>query len=213
MVLFTLSSLVALSFSHVLAVMSPGPSIIAVTRYFIRYGAPSVFIFNIGIALGEGVLCALVLLGLSDVLLGYSWVYVFFHVFAGGYLVWIALGMIRSQPMNSDVGGDNNIVLPSQQHTLRQGFLIGSSNPKSMLFDAALLINFIPPSMRIEEKFVVWCWLVFLTFMTLTVLCLLFKRYRARLLDSLCTIERICGVVLVGLGMHLFHEAYTHLFH
>ena len=141
----------------ILAILSPGPSFVGVTRYFLHYGFKKTLAFNAGIALGEGVLSALVLLGLSTFILENLYFNYGFHFISGFYLIYIGYQMIQAKSIEIDSEQVDNT---KKTHAFLSGFLIGSTNPKSLIFDAALLSIFISIDTTIFQKTTLWIWMV-----------------------------------------------------
>jgi threonine/homoserine/homoserine lactone efflux protein len=185
----------------ILAVLSPGPSFVGVTRYFLRYGFQKTLAFNAGIAFGEGMLSAIVLLGLSSFLLDHFWFNVCFYALSGFYLSYIGFQMIKAEKFKME-----EKPISKKIKGFWSGISIGASNPKSMVFDAALFSNFITADTSLIQKFSTWIWVMFVTFSCFTFLCLAFSAYRDKLLSKLIYVERICGTALLFLGIQLLYK-------
>lgn len=199
----TIGNFLALTGIIILAVLSPGPSFVGVTRHFLRFGLYKAVIFNAGIAIGESVLSGSVLLGLSSFLLENHWAYLIFRSLSGLYLIWIGFSMIRAAQI---------IVLKEDQEMIKKtnsllaGVSIGVSNPKSLIFDAAIFSSFVSAKTTAIEKGAMWLWLMFLTFLCYSLICGLFSIYRQKMLKYFVYIEHICGAALIILGGKLLYS-------
>ena len=127
----------------VLIACTPGPNVLYVTTRSIRFGLGPAFI---GMA---GCLAALVLMltgsiaGLSALLLALPDTFNMLKIAGAAYLVYLGIQLWREpveldatpQPSGASIG-----VL------LRDGFLVGISNPKLLIFAAAFFPQFIDPA-------------------------------------------------------------------
>ena len=200
-----------LTVTIVLAILSPGPSFVGVTRHFLRYGFQKTMIFNAGISAGENVLSALVLLGLSSTLLSNNYLYATFHIFSGAYLLYVGSSMIRSNTMQINLLDNTLSTKPIKTNNFLPGFFIGVSNPKSLVFDMAVLSTFITPQTTSTQKFTLWLWLLLLSWLVFTVVCYFFNIFREKLLNYLGYFEKACGILLIGLGCKLLYTLWENI--
>lgn len=119
------------------AILSPGPGIVAVSQAAFRLGRRDAMPYALGLALGASLWCLLALLGLNVLFTAVPLALSIFHVLGGLYLLWIASKMWRhaDDPLPEPGAGD-------------QGFLAGMalnlSNPKPGLFYASVLLSIFP---------------------------------------------------------------------
>ena len=121
-----------------LAVLSPGPGIIAVSQAAFRLGRRDAMPYALGLAVGASMWCLVALLGLTVLFEAVPVALSLFHVAGGAYLVWIAARMWRHAPDP----------LPEPGAGSGQGFAAGMalnlSNPKPGLFYASVLLSIFP---------------------------------------------------------------------
>jgi len=127
----------------VLISCTPGPNVLYVTTRSIRFGLGSAFI---GVA---GCLTALVLMltgsvaGLSAVLLALPGAFDVLKIAGAAYLVYLGIQVWR-EPVADEAPppstGTSGVAL------FRDGFLVGISNPKLLVFAAAFFPQFIDPA-------------------------------------------------------------------
>jgi threonine/homoserine/homoserine lactone efflux protein len=120
--------------------LTPGPAVLLVVSLGLTRGARS------GVRAGCGILAANALYfgvsatGLGALLLA-SW-NVFFAVkwLGAAYLAWIGAGMLLRRPDPAAALG-----APARGNGFRLGFLLNASNPKNLVYFAAILPQFIDP--------------------------------------------------------------------
>ena len=120
------------------AILSPGPGIVAVSQAAFRLGRRDAIPYALGLALGASVWCLVALLGLTVLFEAFPLALSLFHVLGGAYLLWVAFKMWShaSDP------------LPEPGAKAGQGFGAGMalnlSNPKPGLFYASVLLSIFP---------------------------------------------------------------------
>ncbi len=134
----------------VLISCTPGPNVLYVTTRSIRFGLGPAFI---GVA---GCLTALVLMltgsvaGLSAVLLALPGAFDVLKIAGAAYLVYLGIQVWR-EPVAEEAPppatGTSGATL------YRDGFLVGISNPKLLVFAAAFFPQFIDPSRTVGPQF------------------------------------------------------------
>jgi threonine/homoserine/homoserine lactone efflux protein len=120
------------------AILSPGPGIVAVSQAAFRLGRRDAMPYALGLALGASAWCLVALLGLNVLFEAFPLVLSVFHVAGGLYLLWVAFKMWThaADP------------LPEPGDRAGQGFAAGValnlSNPKPGLFYASVLLSIFP---------------------------------------------------------------------
>ncbi|MEV5516248.1 LysE family translocator [Streptomyces flaveolus] len=143
-------SLVAgfLTLSAVLSVI-PGPSVLLETSRAITLGRRSAMWIVLGNALGGLVLLALVLAGLGAIVATSAKVFMVVKVVGACYLLWLGVSALRSARSGSVDEPSATAEVPgrvSWARSVRQGFLIGAANPKSIVSLMAVLPQFVDHS-------------------------------------------------------------------
>jgi len=127
-----------------LLIASPGPSAILCVSHGVKFGRQKAIATVLG-----GAIAALVLMGLSSVGLGAilaasDIAFTVVKVLGAGYLIYLGISTFLDK--SSPVQTSNNSSSDVQGNTFslfKKGFVIGISNPKDLLFFAALFPNFI----------------------------------------------------------------------
>src|SRR5215471_20875881 len=133
--------------------LSPGPNGLLALTHGALHGRRKALFTIFGGALGFIVLIALSMFGIGALLkASLTWLTVMKWI-GGAYLVWLGIQVWRSPPIGIDV--------PSRSEgrrggsLFRQGALSALTNPKGLLFFAALLPQFIDPTRSLFTQFVI----------------------------------------------------------
>ncbi len=134
-----MENLIALSLATAVLVSIPGPNVALIVANSLRYGLWSGIVTVLGTTFGVAIQLALVVLGMAavvalaaDVLVWIKWAGVI-------YLVWLGIQTWRETP--SDLGA-----VEAAPALFWRGCLIAAANPKTLLFNAAFLPQFVPAS-------------------------------------------------------------------
>ena len=131
--------LLAFAAVAVVLIAVPGPSVLFVIGRSITLGRRGGLLSVLGNALGMAVHVAAVAVGLGALVAGSAPLLTVVKVLGAAYLVLLGVQAIRHRARAAEVpavpGGTGRV--------LRQGFLVGVSNPKSVVFLAAVLPQFV----------------------------------------------------------------------
>lgn len=187
----------------VLISCTPGPNVLYVTTRSIRFGLGSAFI---GVA---GCLTALVLMltgsvaGLSAVLLALPGAFDLLKVAGATYLVYLGIQVWR-EPVADEAPPPSTGT--SGMALFRDGFLVGISNPKLLVFAAAFFPQFIDTTHAVGPQFA----LMVATFLGVelffySIYALTGRKLADRLMHGIWRrwLNRVSGVVFVGFGVAL----------
>jgi len=134
---------IALFVASWLISLSPGPGAISCMAAGMRYGYRAGLWNILGLQLGIVLLVAIIAVGLGALLAASTLAFAAVKWVGVAYLVWLGIQHWRAQPW---------AVEPEQETTRRprelllRGFLINASNPKGIVFMAAVLPQFIDPA-------------------------------------------------------------------
>ncbi|WP_085307966.1 LysE family translocator [Planktotalea arctica] len=193
------SHIIAFNLALVAAIASPGPAML----YFIRTTLASGRGIGLYTVCGLGVMAAtwtaLAFMGLGAVFALFPWAFVIFKTIGALYLIWIAfqtwrharapMGAAPTPPARAFLGG----------------VLVNLSNPKSVLFAAAVIMVIFPQGMPIADKALIVAnhLLIELIFGSVLVLAFSTKRVSAGYLRAKPLLDRIAASVLGLLGLRL----------
>jgi threonine/homoserine/homoserine lactone efflux protein len=202
-----LNEFLTIAIVHLVAVASPGPDFAIVVRNSVAYGRRIAIYTSIGIGGAILLHVAYSLVGLSVVIATTPWLFKTFSYLAAGYLLYLAVGALRSGPPSGDTVDMKDKPKPmiTAKKALWIGFLTNGLNPKATLFFLSLFTAII----SIETPFAVklgygiylsiatGLWFCFLSFMLST------SRVAELIGKKGYWLDRAMGVLLVGLAAKL----------
>ena len=202
-------SLAALLGALAIGAMSPGPSFVLVARTAIASSRGDALAAAVGMGIGGVMFSVLVLLGLSSVLVNVPWLYLFFKLAGGTYLIYLGasiwLGAKQSLVVEMPVEGSDSPI----PGTLHQSFLtalgVQISNPKTAIvygsIFAALLPRELPQMMVVALPVLVF--IIEAGWYAIVAIALSSESPRAAYLEAKTVIDRLAGSVLGFLGLKL----------
>jgi threonine/homoserine/homoserine lactone efflux protein len=119
----------------------PGPNNFLIMRLGMRRGRGPALAAGLGTVLACILWCALAALGLAAVLVAAPWLYKALRIGGGLYLLYFAVALWRSRPQP----GAAEPPADGGRTALWQGFAICMTNPKSVLFFAAIFAAYVGP--------------------------------------------------------------------
>ncbi|WP_028023616.1 LysE family translocator [Enterovibrio calviensis] len=183
-----------------LGAMSPGPSLVVMVRHSLAGGRLHGIVAAWAHALGVGFYAVLTLLGLAVVLKESPTLFSFITYAGAAYLAWLGVKSLRAK------GGVAAKLEKGEKTTLleaaRDGAMISVLNPKLALFFLALFSQFVSigtdtlsRSIIVATPFVIdGLWY------TIVALVLSSSRMLDKLKNNALLIDRLCGLVLIGLA-------------
>ena len=199
---------------HLIAVASPGPDFAIVLKQVINQGRRAAIFSSVGIGLGIMLHVMYSILGLSLLIKNTPMLYNIMLYAAAGYLFYIGVLALRSQPSESAVIALNDNGLASRSgskseqsiwQAFRLGFVTNGLNPKATLFFLSLFSVVVAPTTTDAVRWGYGVYLAVATgiwFVTLSILLSnshidqYLQRYRH-------VIDRLMGVVLIVLAISL----------
>lgn len=127
----------------------PGPSVLLGTSQAIVHGRSSAMWIVLGNAGGGLVLVGLVVTGLGALVTASAQMFFVLKISGALYLLWLGIRSIRTvrSDSNTDLDGHTGSVQRSRRRLMRQGFLVGVGNPKSIVSVMAILPQFVDRSL------------------------------------------------------------------
>jgi threonine/homoserine/homoserine lactone efflux protein len=137
-------SFLTFALASFLLVLVPGPSVLFVISRGVALGRRAALATVVGNAAGVYVQVLLVAVGLGAVISRSAVVFDVIKFAGAAYLVYLGVQAVRHRRRLSNVLDAAGTVRPTH-HLLREGFLVGVSNPKAAVFFAAILPQFVNP--------------------------------------------------------------------
>jgi threonine/homoserine/homoserine lactone efflux protein len=196
----TLSTYLLYVAAVALLIVTPGPTMLMCMTNSLNHGPRRAMTSVAGAV--TAVLCVMALsaMGLGALLATSETAFTVAKVVGAAYLVWLGIKTFRSSTVLTPVDGNAR---SSGRSFYLQGFLVGASNPKAVLFFAAFFPQFLNPAAPIVPQFA----LLALTFMafefTVLTMCALGVARLMPLLKSsgpVRWINRVCGGLFTLMG-------------
>ena len=186
-----------------LAILTPGPAIIATVQTAFAHGRQRALPYGLGLATGASLWCLMALLGLALVFRLNPMLFSALKVFGGLYLIWFAAGLWKAStaPLPHAAEGP-------QRGALR-GFLGGIalnlSNPKPALFYATLILSVFPQPLPPSGQAALYalCLGTELFWYALVAVLMSTAAMRSRYFAAKFWIDRACAVAMALLGILL----------
>ncbi|MDM7458126.1 MAG: LysE family transporter [Paracoccus sp. (in: a-proteobacteria)] len=182
-----------------LAVLSPGPGVIAVSQGAFSLGRRHAITYGWGLATGASVWCLFALLGLTALFRVAPWTLVMMKLLGGIYLIWIGIRMWRhaAEPLPDPAAGRSKGFVA--------GLLLNLANPKPALFYSAVLLSIFPAALSLADKGVIYALAlsVELFFYTALASLMALPLLRQGYFASKFWIDRAAGLAILALGLSL----------
>jgi threonine/homoserine/homoserine lactone efflux protein len=201
------SDLAAFAAASFVLIVIPGPSVLFVISRGVVLGRRAALATVVGNCAGVYVQVAAVALGVGAIVERSAVVYDTIKLAGAAYLVWLGVRTFRNRRDLAQALGAP-VMAKSGRRILREGFVVGLTNPKAAVFFAAILPQFTDPSLGHVPLQMLALGLVFIA---IALICdgawgLVAGTAREQLAASPRRLEAIGaagGVVLVGLGVGL----------
>jgi threonine/homoserine/homoserine lactone efflux protein len=137
-----LLTLATIGFVHLLAVMSPGPSLLITARTAVARSRAAGIGVALGLAAGSIVWSAAALLGLNLLFQQFHWLFIGMKAAGALFLLWIAFQIFRhaADPVEMNEGTNTE----NGRNPLLLGFLTQISNPKVVVFFGSIFVAMLP---------------------------------------------------------------------
>jgi threonine/homoserine/homoserine lactone efflux protein len=198
-----LVALLGLMVVHLLAAASPGPSTVLVVQTAAVGGRRGGLIAALAMMLGATAWAAAALFGLQALFAQFSWLYLFFRIAGGLYLIYLAVMIWRHA--RDPLPEITEIAQASGWQIFVRALLLQLSNPKIMVFFGSIFLSVLPHDMPAWMQGTVLAIIAIDEFAWYTLLTLLFSGGAARAFyrRAKLWIERFMGGALALLGLRL----------
>ncbi len=143
--LVTVHQLVTFGLAALVIIAIPGPSVLFVVGRALTYGRTVALLSVLGNSLGLLTVVVLVAFGLAAVVAGSVVLFTVLKLAGAAYMVWLGVQALRHRRGLQVAAADSRGPLPWGQ-ALRQGYVVGVSNPKAFMMFAAVLPQFVDRS-------------------------------------------------------------------
>lgn len=200
------SSVLAFAVASVVIVAIPGPSILFTIGRALSAGRRAALLTVLGNAGGILTQIVAIAVGLGPVVASSATAYTVLKLAGAAYLVWLGVQTFRAR---HTLAGSMTGALPPTRAAgaIRAGFLVGVTNPKSLVFFMALLPQFVDPARPVATQLLVLGGVFAVIALALDgSLALAASRFREWFASSPRRLARVGGaggLMMVGLGAGL----------
>ena len=185
-----------------LAILTPGPAILATARTAAAHGRERALPYALGLAAGASLWCLGALLGLAIVFRLNPALFTAMKVFGGVYLLWFAWSLWRAaiRPLAAAAGPAGGAL-----RGFPGGIALNLSNPKPALFYAMLILSVFPRPLGTASLVRVYaiCLATELFWYAAVAVLMSTGPIRSRYFAAQFWIDRSCAVAMAALGLLL----------
>lgn len=145
--MISLDQVLTFGLAAFIIIVIPGPSVVFVVGRALSYGRGVALASVVGNTLGLVTIVVLVALGLGAVVQESITVFLVLKLAGAAYLVWLGVDAVRRRKEFLTGDGADLIGTPmTWARAIRQGYVVGASNPKGYMMLAAVLPQFVDRS-------------------------------------------------------------------
>ncbi len=139
------SQWVAFLVASILFIQVPGPSLLFAIGRALTVGRRDALLSVVGNALGMTLQAALLAVGLGTLVATSAAAFTVVKFIGAAYVTWLGIQAIRHRGDSTNALMDQGNQRPAAR-PIRTGFVVGATNPKTMVFFAAFLPQFVNPA-------------------------------------------------------------------
>jgi threonine/homoserine/homoserine lactone efflux protein len=141
----TLDQILTFGLAALIIIVIPGPSVVFTVGRALAFGRSVALATVVGNTLGLVTIVALVAVGLGVVVQESIVVFTVLKLAGAAYLVWLGLEAVRRRKefLSADGAGLLSGTPMTWTRAVRQGYVVGASNPKGYMMFAAVLPQFV----------------------------------------------------------------------
>jgi threonine/homoserine/homoserine lactone efflux protein len=129
--------------ASILIIMVPGPSVLFTLARGVAWGRAVAVLTVLGNSLGTLLLSMVVAFGLGPLLSHSRAFSIVLQLIGGFYLLYLGIDALRHLQEHAQAMTQREEARPSPRRIVRQGFVVGVLNPKSLVFFAAVFPHFV----------------------------------------------------------------------
>jgi len=196
----------------ILIILAPGPSVLFTIARAIAWGRVAAIATVIGNAFGMFLVSVLVAFGLGPLLQSSKLFYNGVQWAGGAYLIYLGYSAIAASKMDAQGMQKTEGSKPSFFTSIKNGFWVGVLNPKSIVFFAAILPQFVDQEKNNVTPQLLLLGAIFATIALISdgsygLLAGTVRSWLAGDVKRLIFMRRFGGVVMIGLGLFTIFSA------
>lgn len=190
-----------------LPLISPGPDFVVAVRNSIIYSRKAGLWTALGFALGVVIHVTYTLFGIATLIAQSVLLFNILKYAGAVYLLYIGYKSLRSVGFDKSFSKDREKQKMdiSALQAIRSGFLTNLLNPKATLFFLAVFSQFITPETTLTVQLLYGATCVIMTAIWFSIVAIILtnRKVKATFMQFTKWIDRLCGVVLITLGIKL----------
>lgn len=188
---------------HLLAVISPGPDFVMITRNSLIYSRKTGVYSAFGLALGIVVHITYCLVGIGYIISKSILIFSTLKLLGAGYLIYIGYKSLRAKPVQKTTEETASQKNMGRLAGIKNGFLTNALNPKATLFFLALFTQVIHTTTPLLVKVLYGIEMSTMTFVwfSLVAIVLSHDKVKKPFASVQHYVERLMGVALIALGL------------
>jgi threonine/homoserine/homoserine lactone efflux protein len=201
--------------TSIVIILAPGPSVLFVIARAIVWGRKTAIFSVIGNVSGSFLLSVLIALGFGPILQHSRLAYSAVQWGGGAYLIYLGVDALRHRQIHAADMKIRSGLAPGAMQSMRDGFWVGVLNPKTLVFYAAILPQFIDRN-RGQVTFQLLLLGALFAIMALVsdgswgLLAGTTREWLANNPSRLVTLRSVGGVVMITLGLLVIASAIRH---
>jgi RhtB (resistance to homoserine/threonine) family protein len=191
---------------HFLALMSPGPDFILITRNSLIYSKRSGIYTATGLALGISLHVTYSIIGIGLIIAKSILLFLILKLLGAGYLIFIGYKALSApRPPSTAVTITSEEKHLEKGKALRMGFLTNATNPKVTLFFLSIFTLVVTPTTPLIIKLIMGGEMIAATFLWFAFLALIVshRAIKNKMHGIQYYAEKVMGGLLVALGIEL----------
>lgn len=193
---------------HLLAVMSPGPDFVLISKNALTYSRKTGIYSALGLGLGILVHVAYSLLGIGLVISQSVLLFSIIKFLGAGYLVYIGIKSLQSKPqavLSQDISVLKEQSDIGRYEAVKMGFLTNVLNPKATLFFLGLFTQVIDVTTPLWIQLMYGLEMAVMTCVWFSLVALFFshEKVRGRFARVSHYVDRVLGGILIVLGIKI----------
>jgi RhtB (resistance to homoserine/threonine) family protein len=188
---------------HLLAVISPGPDFILVSRNSLIYSRKTAIYTAVGLSLGILVHVAYSLVGIALIISKSILIFSIIKYLGAAYLIYIGINSLRAKSISLEELNKDSRVDLTPARAVKMGFLTNVLNPKATLFFLALFTQVINPQTPVIVQLLYGIEMSVMTFIWFGIVgtALSHHAIRGRFSRVQHHFEHLFGAILIALGI------------
>ena len=190
-----------------MALASPGPDFIIAVRNSILHSRMVGIFTAIGFALGVCIHITYTLFGIAAIISQSIILFSILKYVGAAYLLYIGAKALFSNGFKQETGQakDQKIISMTATQALWNGFLVNTLNPKAAMFFLAIFSQFIGPETSLTTQVIYGSTCIIMTGIWFSIVAIILTnpKIKSAFLRFTKWIDRICGSLLIALGIKL----------